>query len=374
MTYFVALPLASCAKPKSDEAQTIKPGRSHSPVIDMHAHIAGIGAGGSNCYVSPDLRNNWRYDIYLKAFGLTQNDLKEHGDQLAFEKISQRLAASHQVDGAVILALDGVVDKAGELDLEHTEVYIPNDFVVRETAKYDNLFFGASINPYRKDALQRLEQAKADGSVLIKWLPAIQQIDPSDLRLTPFYSKLIELGLPLLVHTGAERSFSRVNHDLGDPMLLRLPLDLGVTVIAAHVATTGKTDSETHFERLVGLFSEYPNLYADISSLTQLNKLWYLPKVLDRPEIHDRLIYGTDYPLIETSLLGVNLVSPWYFPFRLGWSRMSQISSIENPWDRDLELKKALGFGQKIFTRPAKLLKIKEVSHHSTNGRADLEH
>ncbi|WP_432821828.1 amidohydrolase family protein [Trichloromonas sp.] len=355
----LVLSLAACAEPKFDEARIIQPTRSQSPVIDMHAHIAGIGAGGSNCYVSPDLRNNWRYDIYLKAFGLTQKDLEEHGDQLAFEKASQRLAVSQQVDGAVILALDGVVNQAGELDLERTEVYIPNDFVSRETAKYDNLFFGASINPYRKDALQRLEQVKADGAVLIKWLPAIQQIDPSDLRLTPFYSKLIELELPLLVHTGAERSFSRANDDLGDPMLLRLPLELGVTVIAAHVATTGKTDSESNFERLVGLFPEYPNLYADISSLTQLNKLWYLPKVLDHPEIHDRLLYGTDFPLGETSLFGVRLVSPWYFPFRLGWARLRHIARIENPWDRDLELKKALGFGPEIFTRPAKLLKIK---------------
>jgi predicted TIM-barrel fold metal-dependent hydrolase len=365
MIYFLVLlltlvlPLASCVKPKIDEDPKIITDSSHTPIIDMHAHIAGIGAGGSNCYVSQELRNNWRYDIYLKAFGLTENDLEEHGDQFAFEKTSQKLAASELVDGAVILALDGVVNKAGELDLEHTEVYIPNEFVARETAKYDNLFFGASINPYRNDALQRLEQAKADGAVLIKWLPAIQQIDPSDLRLTPFYSKLIELELPLLVHTGAENSFPSVNHDLGDPMLLRLPLDLGVTVIAAHVATTGKTGSETDFERLVVLFPEYPNLYADISSLTQLNKLWYLPKVLDHPEIHDRLLYGTDYPLIETCLLGVRLVSPWYFSFRLGWTRLSQISRIENPWDRDLELKKALGFEQEIFTRPAKLLKIK---------------
>ena len=369
MIYFLALlltlalPLTSCAKPKFDEDQTINQAHYNSPVIDMHAHIAGIGAGGSNCYVSPELQNNWRYDIYLKAFDLTVNDLEVHGDQLAFERTSQRLAASQRVDGAVILALDGVINKAGELDMDHTKVYIPNDFVARETAKYDNLFFGASINPYRHDALQRLEQAKADGAVLIKWLPAIQQVDPSDLSLRPFYSKLIELELPLLVHTGAEHSFPSANHDLGDPMLLRLPLDLGVTVIAAHVATTGRTESETHFERVLALFPEYPNLYADISSLTQLNKLWYLPKVLDHSEIHDRLLYGTDYPLIETSLLGVDLVSPWYFPFRLGWTHLTQISRIENPWDRDLELKNALGFGQEIFTRPAKLLKIKQASH-----------
>jgi predicted TIM-barrel fold metal-dependent hydrolase len=354
----LVLSLATFAEAEADGSPTTEAGRFHSPVIDMHAHIAGIGAGDSGCYVSPDLRNNWRYDIYLKAFGLTQQELEEHGDQLVFENISQRLAASRQVGGAVILALDGVVNRAGELDLEQTELYIPDDFVARETARYDNLFFGASINPYRKDALQRLKQAKVAGAVLVKWLPAIQQIDPSDFSLTPFYRELVVLELPLLVHTGAEHSFSRANDDLSDPMLLRLPLDLGVTVIAAHVATTGKTDGKSDFERLLELFPEYPNLYADISSLTQLNKRWYLPKVLDHPEIHDRLLYGSDFPMLETGLFGVRLVSPWYFPFRLGWTRLRQIAGIENLWDRDLELKKALGFEEEIFTRPAKLLKI----------------
>ncbi|BCR03612.1 metal-dependent hydrolase [Desulfuromonas versatilis] len=341
------------------------------PVIDMHAHIAGIGAGGSGCYVSPGLRDNWRYAIYLKAFGVTREELEREGDRITFEKVSGALEASREVDGAVILALDGVVNEAGELDLERTEVYIPNEFVARETARYANLHFGASVNPYRRDALARLEQAKADGAVLVKWLPAIQRIDPSDPRLAPFYLKLKELDLPLLVHTGAERSFSRADHRLGDPQLLRQPLELGVTVIAAHVATTGRTDGETDFDRLLRLFPKYPSLYADISSLTQLNKLWYLPKVLEHPEIHDRLLYGTDFPLIETGLLGVKLVSPWYFPFRLGWGQMRGISGIENPWDRDVALKQALGFGPGIFTRPASLLKIHRTGEpwHAGPGR-----
>ena len=41
-------------------------------IVDMHCHIAGIGAGGSGCFVSPRLRHNWRFKIYLHSFGVSQ--------------------------------------------------------------------------------------------------------------------------------------------------------------------------------------------------------------------------------------------------------------------------------------------------------------
>jgi len=326
-------------------------GRHHRPegkelmkIVDLHVHVAGTGAGGSGCYVSPKLRRNWRYGIYLKAFGVTRRELEQAGDAVVFRKISEQLDESEKISAAVILALDGVVDESGRLDLERTEVYIPNEFVARETAKYPNLLFGASINPYRPDALERLETVRSQGAVLLKWLPSIQHIDPADERLIPFYLKLKELGLPLLVHTGYERSFTRARHDVADPRRLELPLSLGVTVIAAHAATTGKSEGEDNMERLLAMLPLYPNLYADISSLTQLNKLGYLTRLLRRPEVRGRLVYGTDFPLINTAL-----VSPWYFPFDLTWSQMRALSRIGNPWDRDVELKRALGVPPEVF-------------------------
>ncbi len=94
-----------------------------------------------------------------------------HGDGLIVQKISERLAGSELVGSAVVLALDGVINQNGQLDLDLTESYIPNDFLAREAAKYDNLYFGASVNPYRHDALERLDQVKRDGAVLVKFVP-----------------------------------------------------------------------------------------------------------------------------------------------------------------------------------------------------------
>ena len=295
-------------------------------IVDMHCHVAGIGAGESGCFVSDSIRQSWRYRIFLKAFGVTEKDLFREGDELVLTRLSESLALSRSVSSAVVLAMDGVVGEDGVLDRNKTEMYIPNEFIAAGVRKYPNLLFGASVNPYRRDALERLEKAAQEGAVLVKWLPSIMHIDPSDKRLVPFYLKLKELGLPLLTHTGEERSFTRSRDELGDPELLRLPLSLGVTVIAAHSGCSGSSRGESNYDRFVRLCREYPNLYGDISSLTQINRLGRLRRVLKQLELRGRLLYGTDMPLINTAI-----VSPVAFLFRLSPARMIALARIEIP-------------------------------------------
>ena len=318
-----------------------------APFLDLHCHTAGLGGGNSGCFVSDKLRHSFKLRFYLKSFGVTEDEILREGDALVLTRISERLAQSSQVNRAVILALDGVIDAHGQLDRAQTEIYVPNEFLAAEVPKHPNLLWGASVNPYRPDALERLDWARAHGAVLIKWLPSVQHIDPADQRLIPFYKKLIELGLPLLTHTGSEHSFTQAQDEFCDPDRLRLPLQLGVTVIAAHAATTGKFHGERSFDRLARLMPEYPNLYADISSLTQLNKHGDLKEVLQKPEFHHRLLYGTDYPLVEIRAL----VSAWYFPRELSLRQMYTFSKINNPWDRDVAIKQALGVPSDVWTR-----------------------
>ncbi len=326
---------------------------SSRPIIDLHCHVAGLGGGDSGCFVSPNLRANFRFAIYLKGFGVTQEELKTQGDQLGIKRIAERIDASRHVDKAVVLAVDGVMNKDGELDRKRTEFYVPNEFVARETARYPNLLFGASINPYRRDALQRLDWVKANGAVLVKWIPSVMLVDPADESLRPFYQRMRELNLPLLTHGGQEKSFTNARDELADPVRLKLPLDMGVKVIVAHVASTGENEGVEDFQRLLPLFETYPNLYSDISSLTQGNKIGYLRRTLADKRLAGRLLYGTDYPLINTAL-----VSPWFFPLNLTRKQMTEISGIGNPFDRDARLKQALGVPNEIFGRTAAFLGI----------------
>jgi predicted TIM-barrel fold metal-dependent hydrolase len=324
-----------------------------SPVIDLHCHTAGIGAGDSGCLISPALRGNFRFKIYLESFGVTELELQEHGDGLVIQRISERVAASRHVDQAVVLALDGVVNDQGELDRVRTEYHVPNEFVAREVAKHTNLLWGASVNPHRRDALERLAWAKTNGAVLVKWIPSIMGIDPADEALRPFYLKLKELALPLLTHGGQEKSFTHARDELADPVRLKLPLELGVTVIVAHIASTGSNEGQEDFERLLPMFATYPNLYSEISSLTQANKLGYLRRTLADSRLKGRLLYGTDYPLINTAL-----VTPWAFPLNLTRQQMADLSAIENPFDRDVALKQALGVPEEVFAATAEVLGV----------------
>jgi predicted TIM-barrel fold metal-dependent hydrolase len=98
------------------------------------------------------------------------------------------------------------------------------------------------------------------------------------------------------------------------------------------------------------MMGEYPNLYTDISALTQINRTGRLQEALTRPEFSGRLVYGTDYPLINTLL-----VSPWY-SLRLSLTEKFSIWRTKNPWDRDVLMKHDLGVQTETFARRIEML------------------
>ncbi len=313
--------------------------------IDLHVHIAGLGNKGSGAFINEGMRSSVRYPVYLHAFGVTEEALETHGDVFLIDKIAASIAASKRVSKAVILAMDGVIED-GRLVEDKTQIFVPNTFVADATARHDELLFGASVNPNRTDAIERLRDARRRGAVLVKWLPNIMHIDPADRAFIPFYEELIRLDLPLLTHAGQERSFETAIDAYGDPERLRLPLSLGVKVIAAHIASTGVTDGIGNFERLLAMFEQYPNLRADISSLTQVNKLGFLHRAMQREDIIDQLVFGTDWPLQFFPL-----VSPYYHANHIDISRARAIAAIDNAWDRDIAIKEAYGVPEAVFRR-----------------------
>jgi hypothetical protein len=96
------------------------------------------------------------------------------------------------------------------------------------------------------------------------------------------------------------------------------------------------------------MLGDYPNLYSDISSMTQGNKLGYLRQAITEERFGARLLYGSDFPLINTAV-----VSPWFYPLNLTRKQIQSIGAIGNPWDRDVALKEALGVPADIMDRSA---------------------
>ena len=78
---------------------------------------------------------------------------------------------------------------------------------------------------------------KGKWGLLIKCLPNIEDIEPSNSYCRDYYQRLLALNLSLLTHVGDEDSFSKTKNALADRQILRFPLEYWVRVIAAHVAS-----------------------------------------------------------------------------------------------------------------------------------------
>src|SRR6266498_3800800 len=125
-----------------------------------------------------------------------------------------------------------------------------------------------------------------------------------------------ELGLVLLSHGGEEKAVeAKEDQRLGNPLLLRRALDHGVKVIIAHCAGLGHNEDlddaarkrVPNFDLFLRLMSEkrYEGLlFADISAMTQYNRIGRpLTTVLQREDLQERLVNGSDYPLPAVNLL-----------------------------------------------------------------------
>src|SRR6266545_15053 len=266
-------------------------------LIDCHVHLAALPDNDNGCYISPKMLKSPLFRFLLwnhyrsRAHPQTAN--RKYRDDLLTE-----LRASRYVRKAVLLGMDGVYDQTGRPDQAHTDFLIGNDYVLKTAEAYPDQFLaGVSINPQRRDAVEEVHRCADAGATLVKVLPNAQQFDPADPRYTSFYRALAERKLPFLSHVGYEFSLIGKDQSLGDPERLTLALDEGVTVIAAHACSYGLMFYEKFIPTLQAFVNRYPRFYADISALTLPTRFRMLLHLRRHPELHERLLFGTDYPL-----------------------------------------------------------------------------
>jgi predicted TIM-barrel fold metal-dependent hydrolase len=185
--------------------------------------------------------------------------------------------------------------------------------------------------------------------VLIKWLPATQRIDASDPALDPFYTRLAEAGIPILTHSGgSENTFAQVDARLKDLRLLERPLRAGVPVIVAHsAAPVTYARDEDQVPLLKRWLGEFPHLWVDNSGISNLSRFPHLPRFAKDPELTARTLHGSDWPVPTNAI---------YYVRELGRRRVLSLEREKNPIQRDIAIKRALGYPDEVLTRAATVL------------------
>ena len=216
-------------------------------LIDCHVHLAALPGGNNGCYISPKTLKSPLFRFLLWKHQLSPDKPRE-ANQKYLDDLLTELRASRHVQKAVLLGMDGVYDQNGRLNQAHTDFLIGNDYVLETARAYPNEFLaGVSINPQRRDAVEEVHRCADAGATLVKVLPNAQQFNPADTRCKAFYRALAERNLPFLSHVGYEFSLIGKDQSVGDPDRLRVALDEGTTVIAAHACSYGLMFYEKFF-------------------------------------------------------------------------------------------------------------------------------
>lgn len=361
--------------------------------IDMHFHVVGNGRDLNNAdndiYFNPDVNQHWFTGMTDIVYKTIEKDLKKKGADLDrdgeittgeyFELVYKTLISSREIDGIVLLAFDATYFfKSGELNKDGTNLYITNKFLSNKVIELNErlqnetnpkkrnkkFFFGASVNPNRKDWESELDYVLTKtNAVLIKWIPSAQHIQVNDEGHKEFYNILSSQNMPLLCHVGPEYSFPEGirQKKLDNFKFLETPLKYGVKTIAAHCASPVFPVVDKNNTREFYAFMKNANsdgkikLWADTSALSMSSRLPIMPELV-KTFPSEWLVHGSDFP--------VPIVGWHHFPYityDINLKEYTKIIKAKNPLDEDVVIKRAHGFSNTILENAEKVLRLNYI-------------
>ena len=202
------------------------------------------------------------------------------------------------IEKSVILHLDyGLLFGEATIPIEQQNKHVSE--VVKKHP--DRLIWFCGIDPRRKNAVELLEKCVTEwGAQGIKLYPTTGFL-PADKECYPFYERASAWGIPVYFHMGPEGPPYKNEGNAHAAVLLRVLVDFpDLTVIVAHLGYEFWRD-------LIALGKVRENVMCDFCAWQEIAKLNYgqfcyiLRKFLDDFG-RDRVMFGTDAPLLEPSM------------------------------------------------------------------------
>ncbi|MES9834180.1 MAG: amidohydrolase family protein [Candidatus Thiodiazotropha sp. DIVDIV] len=301
--------------------------------IDIHTHLLNPNVSFDRLYDKIAVR------FFAKGLGVNPTQLRDRPYETYVEAMATSIRESQIVDKACLFGVDACFDERGREIERNKTVCAMNQDVLEVARNHPDEFIPFfSINPRRANALELIDEQVEQGCKGAKFLQNYWGVDLNDEDLIPYYEKLKQHQLPLIIHIGSEYSitsyatYERVN-------MLDLPLATGVNVIAAHMGL-GRVNHrlqpwrniskdpryfDSDYFQLLEMLETHPNLYADISAILAPLRARALRHLSGQTNIHNKILFGTDYPVPFTIRFNT---------YDLNHAQRKEINRIENPFDR----------------------------------------
>ncbi|MFQ5825996.1 MAG: amidohydrolase family protein [Dehalococcoidia bacterium] len=180
---------------------------------------------------------------------------------------------------------------------------VSNDYAAEVARNHPEAFLGAwaCVDPWKgKMAVREAERAiKELGMIGLKFQQVAQGFFPNDRRFYPIYEKCVELGAPVLFHTGTTGLGAGMPGGAGFHLKYTKPIPYLDDVAADFPELTiiGAHPSWPWQEEMLAVALHKANVYIDLSGWAPQ----YFPDTLKREinsRLQDKVLYGSDYPEI----------------------------------------------------------------------------
>lgn len=336
-------------------------------IIDLHCHLFAFDH--KDGFVNPRFIGGLRMNSYLKSIGVKPYD-RERPRLYNIERLNEeyRNALVRHIEESalshiVVLPFDGVYDLNGELDRNHTALYVSNDAVWDLYRSYpDKIIPAASINPVRADWREELDKCIERGIKIMKWLPSVMAFSPDggayfparrieeySSHINEFYDLARDAGITILIHVGFEFALPVLRGSYARLERLGLPLSKNVSLCVAHCAGgTPYINQSGQFNLMKVMAKVRTNLYFDTAGMSSPHRKARLKASLTDPVIRPRIVYGSDYPIRVA-------VGPFLTELRAA-GLTEEFRDTNNPFDRDILIKRAMGMTDADFARGYELI------------------
>ncbi|ODC00116.1 mannonate dehydratase [Candidatus Thiodiazotropha endoloripes] len=301
--------------------------------IDIHTHLLNPAVSFQRAYDKIAVR------FFARSLGVDPTRLRDNPYQTYIAAMANSISQSQTVDKTCLFGVDACFDDHGRETARDKTVCAMNQDVLQVATQYPDQFIPFfSINPKRPNALELIDEQVELGFQGAKFLQNYWGVDLNEERWIPYYEKLKQHRLPLIIHIGSEYSISsHTAFERAD--MLHLPLATGVTVIAAHMGLgrfhhklqpwRNLSKNPDHFDAdyftLLEMLDSQPNLYADISAILAPLRARALRHLSQQTTVHHKILFGTDFPVPFTVR---------YNSYDLDIRQRKKIRRIENPFDR----------------------------------------
>ncbi len=312
-----------------------------SKIIDMHMHVGLLGDKWPEWgHFSDWYRRQIVYKLFLFY---SRVDEKKVSDLFLRDMVIKTIEGCN-LNKVVCLALDPVYDAKGNRRTELSNMWVDNDFIVKELREKlpDKVLLGASVHPYDPQFINRAKKYVDREAVLMKWLPSAQQFDLAEEKTRDAMLSLATIRpngkpLPLLLHIGPEfaipttdertGSYDYLSWSWSDKLVnflrgrkrwhtprirkihenIKAALDEGLTIIFAHAGLPYFSSG------LLGRFLEHSDFkavekyltgtikgnfkgrcYTDVSAFCTPFRCKFFSEIKKLPP--DLLLFGSDFP------------------------------------------------------------------------------